>query len=165
MRPRVTVAITLAVGLLGATSIAWACGHCIRDILSPAEFDRRAWDASNVVFVGIVVATTSSRADEFSLEIDYRLDVEEVLKGTAEDFDERIYTRRSVSEWEIGVAEIACGETLINTGDRLLVFSSSEGAISVGRCSSTRVIDGQAAASRAEVQETLTRLRRWRDAG
>ena len=163
MRPRITLAIALVMGFLVATPIAWACSHCIKDILSPAEFDRRAWEASNLVFVGVVVATTSSRLDEFSLEIDYRLDVEEVLKGTADGFDQRIYTRRSVPEWQIGVAEITCGETLVNTGDRLLVFSDSERAIQVGRCSSTRVIEGQAAPSRAEVQETLARARRWRD--
>ena len=163
MHSQFTRSIAIAVAFLVASPFAWACSHCIKDIMSPAEFDRRAWESSNLVFVGVVVATTSSRIDEFTLEIDYRLDVEEVFKGIADHFDQRIYTSRSVPEWESGLEQITCSETIISTGDRLLVFSDSESAIPVGSCSGTRVIEGQAAPPRAEVQETLARVERWRD--
>jgi hypothetical protein len=162
MRSRIGRDAILASVFLMATPIALACGHCVRDILSPAEFDRRSWESSERVFVGIVTAASSARINEFTLEIDYRLEVEEVLKGRADRFDQRIYTSRSVPEWETGVREITCGETLINVGDRLLVFSDSH-AISVGRCSGTRVIEGQAAASPDSVRDMLARVRRWRD--
>jgi hypothetical protein len=135
----------------------------VKDILSPADFDRRAWDGSESVFVAIVTAAESVRIDEGMLEIDYRVDVEEVLKGAAGDFDQRLFTTRSVSDWKTGVTEIVCGDLLINVGDRLLVFVESKSAIPIGRCSSTRVIEGIAAASGDEVRETLSRVRRWRD--
>jgi hypothetical protein len=162
MRSQIGRDTILASVFMLATPIALACSHCIKDILSPAEFDRRSWDSAERVFVGIVTAASSSRIDEFTLEIDYRVDVEEVLKGPAGDFDQRVYTSRSVSEWETGLEQITCGETLINVGDRLLVFSALR-EISVGRCSSTRVIEGQAAASPDAVRDTLARIRRWRD--
>jgi hypothetical protein len=135
----------------------------VKDILSPADFDRRAWEGSDSVFVAIVTAAESSRMNEYMLEIDYRVDVEEVLKGVVDDFDQRLYSTRSVSDWKAGVTEIACGDMLINVGDRLLVFVDSKNAIPIGRCSSTRVIEGIAAASGDEMRETLSRVRRWRD--
>lgn len=124
-------ALTVASAFLLATPIAWACGHCVKDILSPADFDRRAWESSERVFVAIVTAAEPSRMNEHMLEIDYRVDVEEVLKGVVDDFGQRLYTTQS--------------------------------AIPIGRCSSTRVIEGIAAASGDEVRETLSRVRRWRD--
>jgi hypothetical protein len=114
--------------------------------------------------VAIVIAAEASRTNEYTLEIDYRVDVEEVLKGVVEDFDRRLYTTRSVSDWTTGMTQIVCGDTLINLGDRLLVFVDSQDPIAIGWCSSTRVIEGVAAASPDEVQGTLLRLRRWRDA-
>jgi hypothetical protein len=155
-------ALTVTGLLLFATPIAWACGHCVKDILSPAEFDQRAWESSQKVFVAIVTAAESSRINEYTLEIDYRVEVEEVLKGTFDDFDQRLFTTRSISDWKTGIEQIACGDTLINVGDRLLVFADATDAIPIGRCSSTRVIEGIAAASADEVSGTLSRDRRWR---
>jgi hypothetical protein len=155
-------ALTVTTVLLFATPIAWACGHCAKDIMSPAEFDRRAWDNSENVFVAIVTAAQSSRVSEYTLEIDYRIEVEEVLKGVVDDFDQRLFTTRSISDWKTGLEQIACGDTLINIGDRLLVFADASEAIAIGRCSSTRVIEGIAAASVDEVRGTLSRVRRWR---
>lgn len=154
-------ALTATSLLLLATPIAWACGHCARDILSPAEFDQRAWESAENVFVAIVTAAESSRISEYALEIDYRIEVEEVFKGTVDDFDQRLFTTRSISDWKTGVEQIACGDTLINVGDRLLVFAGAPDAIPIGRCSSTRVIEGIAAASADEVRGTLSRVRRW----
>jgi hypothetical protein len=159
MRCRALAVITV---FLSATPIAWACGHCAKDILSAAEFDRRAWENSDNVLVAIVTAAESSRMNEYTLEIDYRIDVEEVLKGVVDGFDQRLFTTRSISDWKTGIEQITCGDTLINVGDRLLVFADASDAIPIGRCSSTRVIEGIAAASADEVRETLSRVRRWR---
>lgn len=160
---RITRAIVIAGAWSVAAPIAWACSACIKDIMSPAEFDRRAWDSSEHVFVGIVTATASSRIDEHTLKIEYRLDIEETFKGIVADFDQRIHTTRWLPD-ENGIQVVACGETSISVGDRLLVFSESDGDIAVGRCSNTRVIEGQAAVTRDEARKTLTRVRRWRDA-
>ncbi len=151
------------VGLALVVPSAWACGHCPREIFSPEEVDRAAWDASDRVFVGIVAAATSARTGTHTLEIDYQLNVEEVFKGTATDFDVRIYTIRPVSDWQSGMEEITCDNTRISIGDRLLVFSTSNDPVRIGACSNTRVIEGQSAPPRDEVQESLARLRRWRD--
>src|SRR5262245_5739027 len=90
-------AMVVAGAFVLAAPMAWACSHCLKDIVSLAEFDRLAWESSDRVFVGIVTAAASSRLDEVTLEIDYRLDVEEVFKGVGDAFDGRIFTRRSVS--------------------------------------------------------------------
>lgn len=147
--------------LLVAPPIAWACGHCAKDILSPAEFDRRAWESSEKVFVAIVTGADSVRTNEYTLEIDYRIEVEEVFKGVVDGFDQRLFTTRSISDWRAGEEQIACGDTLINVGDRLLVFADARDVIAIGRCSSTRVIEGIAAASADEVRWMLSRVRQW----
>jgi hypothetical protein len=161
--PHITRAIVIAGTWAVAAPVAWACSACIKDILSPTEFDRRAWDSSEHVFVGIVTAAAASRINEHTLDIEYRLDVEQTFKGIAADFDQRVHTTRSVPD-ENGIQMIACGETSIRVCDRLLVFSESDGDIAVGPCSNTRVIEGQAAVTRDEARKTLARVRRWSDA-
>lgn len=135
---------------------ALACSHCIKDILSEVEFDRRGWDYSEHVFVGLV---TLSELVPGTSEIRYAVEPEEILKGNP-DAVARIYSSRLIREWN-GLKVIACGDLIVSVGDRVIVFASSEGEASLGLCSSSRVIEGAAAPIAAEVERTLDRLRQW----
>ncbi len=148
-------AIILA--LSGATPFALACSACIKDILSEVEFDRRSWAESSDIFVGLVVA---SQLVEGLDEIEYDLRVEETIKGSSRAVT-RVFSSRVIDDWRSELEEISCGGVSISVGDRLLVFSGRGGTAQIGTCSSSRVIEGAMAPSRAEVKETLDRLRQW----
>ena len=140
-----------------AAPFALACSACIKDILSGAEFDRRSWDDSANVVVGIVVA---SRLVEGLNQIEYSLRVEETIKGSSSGLM-RVFSSRVIDDWRSELQEISCGGVSISAGDRLLVFSGPDGTAEIGRCSSSRVIEGATAPSATEVKETLDRLREW----
>ena len=66
------------------------------------DLTERGYAARGAGFVGVGVALgdESSRIGEYTLQIDYRIEVEEVLKGVAADSaDEARETRSRVRRW------------------------------------------------------------------
>lgn len=147
--------IALAVGFM-ISSGAIACGYCAKDVLSPSEFDEGNWEYAEHVFVAIV---TAAELIDGTHEIQYKVRAEEVLKGDPGAVV-RISSSRLISQWS-GLQRMVCGEVIISVGDRLIVFADGSGEVGIGRCSATRVIEGAAAPSSGQVQETLRRLREW----
>jgi hypothetical protein len=138
------------------SSAAIACSACLRDILSPEEFDRRGWDSSAHVFVGLVVRSELVRGEN---EILYAVDPEEVFKGDPTAVN-RISSRRHIDEWG-GLQAVSCGDAVVSAGDRVLIFASADGRSNLGRCSESRVIERASGPISRDDLSTLERLRDW----
>lgn len=137
-------------------SAAIACSACIKDIFSPEEFDRRSWDSSEHVFVGLVVRTELVRDTN---EIRYTIDPEEIFKGDP-SLVSQVSGRRNIDEWN-GLQTVSCGDLIVSAGDRVLVFASAEGRANLGICSASRRVERSSSPLSRQVESTLARLRDW----
>jgi hypothetical protein len=160
-----TMQRTAGLSLLTAVSllapIAWACGACVKDILSLHEFDQTSWDHYQNVYVGLVTRAELAPSDDATRQITYSLVPEEIFKGDP-NATEDVHSRRVVDSWDSEVRRVACGDEEIFIGDRLLVFSNPGEAAYVGRCSASRVVERMNTRISPETRETLERMREWR---
>lgn len=147
--------------LVMAVPTAWACGVCIRSIMSPSEFDQRSWDSNQNVYVGVVSKAELSYPTDSMPVVRYTLQVDEVFKGNP-DNSGPIQSKRTVRPWDSEVEEWVCGVAEVFVGDRLVVFSNPNESVHVGSCSATRVIETMNVTISSESRDTLERLRGWR---
>lgn len=140
-----------------SSEVALACSACIKDILEPEEFDRRAWENSDHIFIGRVRSTELVRLPDGQVEVLYSLKVIETFKGDPEKVSKVLSTGATLPDPNA----IKCGTLSIDRGDRLLIFSNPTNEAILGLCSPSRVIRGESEVSREERRNTLRRLRSW----
>jgi hypothetical protein len=143
--------------------VAWACSACVRDIANPADYDRRSWDTSSIVFVARVTKAEARDVGNSTVEITYSIEPEEVFKGEPSAV-KRVYSQRTVNGWEAGFRLSDCGYVSVAPGDRLLIFATSDSEVMLGLCSASQVIEGVGVTKPERIAGSLKRLRRWRDA-
>lgn len=158
-----TSKLVITLWALFIVPIAAACSYCVKDILSPEEFDRRSWEAADNVYVGLVVATELSFPDERIPRVYYSIRTDEVLKGNANSAG-AVYSERTIQTWESDLQEIGCGDITIVTGDRLLIFSNQDETVYIARCSASRLVYGTGTGMDEQSAATLERLRLWSSA-
>lgn len=143
---------------LASESFASVCGRLIWDA---EEVDRRDWDNSDNVYVGLVEEARIRYQESAMPRIYYTLKVEEIFKGNPEA-TLSIYSSRIVNEWNAELQEVLLGSTaIITVGDRLLVYSNSEEVV-INGCTASRVVESLFAGINERNAATLQRLRAWR---
>lgn len=152
--------IVLCLVIFSGFEVVLACSACIRDIMSPEEFDKRSWDSAEHVFLGLVTKSELVFITGSLPEVVYQVTVEETFKGNPNSVT-KVYSRRIVNDWKAGIEEVGCGDITIGSGDRVLLFSRPDSTAYIGTCSSSRVIEGVDAEDESDVRSTLGRLRQW----
>lgn len=155
--------LVIALWVVFIAPIAAACSYCIKDILSPEEFDRRSWEAADNVYVGLVVATELSFPESRIPRIYYSIRTDELLKGDPTTTS-AIFSERTINSWNSDLQEIGCGDISIVTGDRLLIFSNQDETAYIARCSASRLVNGTGYGIDESSAATLERLRSWSNA-
>ena len=146
------------------TSISLACGTCWKDVVSAAEFDRRAWDESSLVLIAIVISAELDGpvAEGEVNRVNYAYEVQEVFKGRVVE-TLRISTQRQIDAWNSEIPSIGCGDYVVVPGDRLLLFSDGKSDIVLDRCSPSRLIESVLTDAGIDNswRQTKHRLRQW----
>lgn len=139
-------------------SFASACGRLIWDA---EEVDRRDWDNSDTVYVGLVEEARIRYPETGFPRVYYTLKVEEVFKGKPVA-TLAVYSHRIVNEWNAKLQEVLLGSSaIIAVGDRLLVYSNSNDVVISG-CTASRVVESQLDGINERNAATLQRMRAWR---
>lgn len=148
---------------LMAPIAAFACGVCIKDTASEAEFDRWAWEGSADVFVVLVTGSELGPMLEStnSREVTYSIELEELIRGEYRP-SLRVTSMKKVGPWTREYMEIGCGpELIISAGDRLLIFTNGTSEVYISRCEFSKLVQPYSSMDDNESIRSIDRLRRW----